>query len=94
MQQDERSIVHNRIKKIYEAVLGRLLTGDELVDGESLLDRLLIDSLSSLQIIIKIEQEFNVIIEDDDVAIRLVDSIQLLIDYILEYQRGDNGKEK
>lgn len=78
-----------KMRLIFCDVLGREITNDEMGDGENLVGKLSIDSLMGLQLIIKIEQEFEVIIEDDELAIALVDSGSKLQQYIEEY----NSKE-
>lgn len=74
-----------KMRLIFGEIIGREITGHEMGDGENLVEKLSIDSLMGLQIIIKIEQEFAVIIEDDEVAIALVDSGSKLQQYIEEY---------
>lgn len=78
-----------KMRLIFCEVLGREINKDEMGDGENLVEKLSIDSLMGLQIIIKIEQEFNVIIEDDDLAIQLVDSGSKLQQYIDEYSEDE-----
>lgn len=74
-----------KMRLIFCEVLGRKITNEDMGDGESLVNKLSIDSLMGLQLIIKIEQEFEVIIEDDELAIALVDSGSKLKQYIEEY---------
>lgn len=78
-----------KMRLIFGEVLGREITNDEMSDGENLVGKFSIDSLMGLQLIIKIEQEFEVIIEDDELAIALVDSGSKLQQYIEKY----NSKE-
>lgn len=78
----ERKEIIPKLKSIYEEVLGRTIEDAEIGDGEGITDKLFIDSLLGLQIIIKIEQNFHIVIEDDELAIRLVDSWGMLTEYI------------
>lgn len=78
-----------KMRLIFCDVLGRDVTSADMGDGENLVEKLSIDSLMGLQLIIKIEQEFDVIIEDDELAIELVDSITKLQQFIEEYKASD-----
>ncbi len=74
-----------KLKQVFEEIMDRKITDEMISDGEELITKLSIDSLMGLQIIIKIEQVFDIIIEDDDLAITLVNSSSQLLQYIENY---------
>lgn len=75
-----------RIKliSIYEEVLETQIEDKGINDG--LIELFHIDSLIALKIIVRIEQEFGIIIEDDNLAIEMIDSIDKAVDYIISNQ--------
>ncbi|HEY9062639.1 MAG TPA: phosphopantetheine-binding protein [Pseudobacteroides sp.] len=79
---EKREEIKEKLREIFSAVLGREITEDSFKEGPGLTGRLHIDSLMGLQIIVKIEQKFGVIIEDDDFAIQMLDAIDKAIDFI------------
>ncbi len=93
MNETQNDIKEN-LRQIYSAVLQRELTGEQFSNDPGLAERLHIDSLTGLQIIVKIEQAFNVIIEDDDFAVRMLDSLDTAIDFIeVEQNRGKISRD-
>ena len=61
------------LKKIYENELGKKIEDSDFRRG-GLIEKLKIDSLVALQIIVGIEKKFDYVIEDDDIAIKVVDT--------------------
>ncbi len=89
MNQKQKEI-KEELRKIFTEVLKREVTEEQLAAGSGLTDRLHIDSLMGLQIIVKIEQRFNVIIEDDNLAIKMLDSIERAMEFIQKYDEENS----
>lgn len=70
-----------KLKEIYESILETPIDEKEFLKG-NLIEKFNIDSLIALQIIVKIEKSFCIIIEDDEVAIKIVDSPFFFCEYI------------
>lgn len=70
---DTNEIVE-KLSAILEEVIKHPVPKELLEQDENLIERYHIDSLVALQVIIKIEQEFSVLIEDDEEAIRMLQS--------------------
>lgn len=79
MEKDE---IIEKLYQIYCNVLGIDIDRDVFHHEMNLAEAFGIDSLMGLQIIVKIEQEFQVIIEDDEMAIELVGSLEKTVDFI------------
>lgn len=62
-----------KLKEIYESILESQIDEKEFLKG-NLVEKFNIDSLIALQIIVEIEKCFCIIIEDDEEAIKIVDS--------------------
>src|SRR5947209_3489617 len=77
-----RSQTEGKLRRIVAQVSGTDLDPEAIPLEPGLLDRLHIDSLMALEIIVQIEQEFGVAIEDDDFAIEMLDSLNKAVDYI------------
>lgn len=69
MQKKELS----KLKNIYEKIMDIVMDEKDFLEG-NLIEKYKIDSLVALQIIVEIEKAFQYVIEEDDVAIKIVDS--------------------
>lgn len=77
---EKKRKIKNELCNIYKEVLERDISMDDLETG--LLEKFHIDSLIALQIVVKIEQFFGIIIEDDNVAIQMLDSLDKAVELI------------
>ena len=73
--------IKSRLREIFVKALRTNLDASEIGDN-GLVSRLGIDSINSLEILIWVEDEFNVTIEDEDLSPQLVDSLDILTEYI------------
>lgn len=78
----KREEISEKLVGIYAEVLGKELQTEDLTDG--ILEKYHIDSLIALKIIVKIEQIFDVVIDDDNVAIEMLDAIDKAVTFIQE----------
>lgn len=78
--------VAKRLSKIFEEVMEKPVPEELFENNENLIERYHIDSLVALKIIVKIEQEFSVLIEDDEEAIQMLKSPQKTINYLTSNQ--------
>jgi acyl carrier protein len=74
--------IKTKLCGIFSQVLERPLTEADFPEGPGLLEKLHIDSLIALKIIVKIEQIFNVVIEDDDAVIEILDDFGKAVNFI------------
>ena len=75
--------VKDTMKGIYRKVLDRDIDDAVFDPGDDLIHTLFIDSLLALQMLILMEQEFSIVIEDDALAIELLNDINKACNYIL-----------
>lgn len=66
------------LKRLYVKALRTDAAPDDLPDT-SLVSFLHIDSISSLEVLILVEQEFDIEFDDADLDVRLIDSLDVLI---------------
>jgi len=81
---NKRNEITENLRNIYSQVLNREISSEEFVDGINLIEKFHIDSLIALQIIVKIEQNFSIVIEDDNFAIEMLSSVSKSVDFISE----------
>lgn len=72
--------IKEKLRNIYAEVLQ--LDSEDIVDGPGLVERLSIQSLQALQLIVKIENEFGIVIIDEEEMIHKLDEIDELQQYI------------
>ncbi|BCJ94845.1 hypothetical protein acsn021_24140 [Anaerocolumna cellulosilytica] len=85
---EQKNDIKNELCNIYSQVLERELSMEDFGTTTGLLEKFHIDSLIALQIVVKIEQVFGIIIEDDNVAIEMLDSLDKAVDFI---EHGSQG---
>lgn len=71
----------NTLKKLYVEAL-RLPAAPESLPDEHLTAALGLDSINSLELLILVENQFNIQIDDEDLSVTLVDSLDVLADYV------------
>jgi acyl carrier protein len=71
----------DRLRKVLIEAL-RLDTTPEQLPEEGLRDALDIDSVSGLEFLIWVENEFGIQIDDEDLSVQLVDSLDTLATYV------------
>lgn len=71
-----------KVRQIFAEVIGPDFAPDSIPNGPGLLEHFHIDSLMILQIIVLIEQEFDLFIDDDDGIIEMLDSLDKATLYI------------
>lgn len=79
MLKDENLIL--RVKKVYSRAINGRVSVDR-IPNKNLVNELEIDSILALEILIMIEQEFDIFFEDDDLNSGLVDQISNLTKHI------------
>jgi acyl carrier protein len=84
----EKREIEARLTAIFNQVLDTKLTAAELLKPDSL-RQLNIDSLIVLQIIVRIEQIFSVVIEDDEAALTLFNSFAAIVGFIEKAVKED-----
>jgi acyl carrier protein len=79
----DQNSIKVRLREVFVNAL-RLHLNPTEVEDEGLIAKLGIDSISSLEILIWVEQEFGIVFEDVDLSPVLVDSLETLSSYILK----------
>jgi len=80
-----RAQIEDKLHHIIAQALDTELTEKDIPTGPGLLEQLHIDSLIALQIIVQIEQQFNVTIDDDELALEMLDSLDKAVTYIEQF---------
>jgi len=78
-----------KLKRIYEDIIESKIDENGFLDG-NLIEKFNIDSLIALQIIVEIEKRFDIIIEDDEKAIKMVDSPSFFLNI---HQKVDKNEQ-
>ncbi len=79
------SKINSQIRKIVEECLQ--ISDISIGDEDNLVENLSINSIDAIGIFLMIEDKFQIQIEDDDLGVELISSIQNLANYI-EKKRG------
>jgi acyl carrier protein len=82
--------------QLREFIVERFLFGRapaQLLDGDSLLERGLIDSTGVLEIVTFLEQRFGIVVDDDELVPENLDSIERIAGY-LERKRAARGSSR
>lgn len=75
--------IKERVKQTIVRALDLELSPADLADDEVLFGRGLgADSVTTLEIVFALEEEFAIEVEDEDLRAELFDSVQTLVDYI------------
>ncbi|MDI6734992.1 MAG: phosphopantetheine-binding protein [bacterium] len=82
-------IVENQLRDLMVKVWKLNMKPEEIPDREDMLEKLGVNSVDVLELLIHIEKEFNMEINDDDLNAELVNSIGSLANYIVK-QRESN----
>ena len=70
-----------RLLKVLSEALNRQVSADE-VDGKNLIDALGLNSIDALEVLIRAEGEFGIQIDDEDLSINMLSSIENLKNYV------------
>ncbi|HHV28121.1 acyl carrier protein [Acetivibrio mesophilus] len=84
---DQKLEIKKKLHEIFSSVLERDIDFGELDVESGILEKFHIDSLIALQIIVRIEQDFGIVIEDDNVAVEILDSFNKAVEFISENQQ-------
>ncbi|CRI58575.1 acyl carrier protein [Pseudomonas sp. CCOS 191] len=71
----------DRLIKVFSTTVGRELNREELTGG-NLISSLGLNSIDALQLLIQVETEFGFNIEDEELSIDLVDSLERLETFV------------
>ena len=83
------------LRSLYVKAL-RLQRDPSTIPDNGLIQELGIDSITSLEILIWVEEEFKIVIDDEDLSSKLIDSLETLWNYVntrLECQVQSNEEE-
>ncbi len=81
--------IENKVKKIISEQLG--LSLDEIKNDQSFIDDLGADSLDTVELIMALEEEFNIEIPDED-AEKII-NVQSAIDYVISLMKKIKNKK-
>lgn len=77
-----RNEIEGKLRQIIVQVTNTEIAPEAIPPGKGMLELLHIDSLMALEIIVQIEQAFQVAIDDDDFVFTVLDSPALTVDFI------------
>lgn len=84
-------IVENQLRDLMVKVWQLAMKPEEIPDREDTLEKLGINSVNVLELLIHIEKKFDIVINDDDLSAELVGSIASLANYIVK-QKENKGE--
>jgi acyl carrier protein len=73
--------ISERLTQIFSAVTNRKIAIEEL-QGKNVIEVLGLNSVDALEVLIRVEGEFGIQIDDEDLSIDLVQSLQTLTEYV------------
>lgn len=79
----KREEIIEKIKEIIRATLKGELDTTEITETTLLVDEVGINSIAAIEILVRIENEFEIEIDDEDLSVELIRTIATLADYIL-----------
>ncbi len=74
--------VESRLKKMIVERLFMKVSPDEIEDGKSLIDVYGVDSVSLLELVVGIEEEFGIEVEDEDFDVRSFETVAALSAFV------------
>lgn len=77
--------VELKVRKVVSNVMNNKVPAENIV-GENMIEELGITSIDALEILVNIENEFGIMVDDDDLSQDLIVSIKNLITYIEKKQ--------
>lgn len=86
---EDSLIVENQLRDLMVKIWKLDMKPEEIPDREGMLEKLGVNSVDVLELLIHIEKEFDIEINDDDLNAELVNSIGSLANYIIK-QKGNN----
>jgi acyl carrier protein len=79
--------IESRLKKMIAARLFLKVAPEEIEDGKSLMDHYGVDSVSLLELVVGIEEEFGIVIPDEEFSIKHFETVAALAAFV----RGKMG---
>ncbi|MEV6668990.1 phosphopantetheine-binding protein [Streptomyces sp. NPDC051162] len=79
--------IKDRLRKVLVDSL-ELSLEPSAVPDEGLVEKLGLDSINTIEFLIWVESEFGIEIADEDLSIKLIDSLDLLAGYVSERMNG------
>ncbi len=73
--------ISERLTQIFSAVTNRQIALEDL-QGKNVIEVLGLNSVDALEVLIRVEGEFGIQIDDEDLSIDLVQSLQTLTEYV------------
>jgi len=81
--QDEQEM-KLRIKRVVVKEALSTLRPEDVADDASLIDELMLDSIQVLELIVGLENEFDITLADEDLSLALFESVNTIAAYIRE----------
>jgi acyl carrier protein len=84
------SEIAQRVRALLSTRLKLAKALDEIGDDTPLFDPggLGLDSIDALELVLGLEKEFGVVVEDRETAVRVLASIQSIVDFIVSHGKG------
>ena len=81
---NETAQIAQRVKKVIVKSLELEIEPNEIADDESLFEGIGADSISALEIIFALEEEFGIDVDDEDLRVELFDSVVAMSRYVAD----------
>lgn len=78
----ERNNVIEKIKEIISATFKGEVSLENITEETNLIEALGINSIIGIEVLVRVESEFDIEIDDEDLTIELVSTLSTLADYI------------
>jgi acyl carrier protein len=72
------------IKEILLDSLRGTVTIEDMHEGSNLLEEIKMDSIQAMEILLRVEEKFDIMIDDDDLNRKLFSSLSFLGDYVMK----------
>jgi acyl carrier protein len=86
---EDNLVVENQLRDLMVKVWKLDMKPEEIPDKEDMLEKLGVNSVDVLELLIHIEKDFDIEINDDDLNAELVSSISSLANYIIKQKESN-----
>lgn len=78
----KREELYRKLKKIIETSLRNKVSLEGVKEDINLIDAYSIDSIVGIEILVRIENEFGITVDDEDLSLELMQTLAVLADYV------------
>lgn len=86
----KREQVQNKIIEILSSTLNERFSLSDVKEDDKVAEILNINSIEAIEIIVRVENEFDIEIDDEDLSINFLQSINYVTDYVMKKLGTEN----